>query len=246
MSLIYKLRIKGPYRPQTLPMARLAEYMADLASLLGESEHVHFLGIEEGSAVLAAEVDPAANHQVRKRLVSIRQGKGDGRVRNTLNSLDQHLATDNSTGSLTVCQDEKAEEVILEFEGSNRPQPIDYGVVHEESSLDGIPIKVGGKGKDPRVILKNQKTTWSGIVVTHEQAKQIAEHLYVKAIRLHGTGKWQRNKEGQWELKHFSTDSFEILDDTPLSEVVSQLRAITGSKWAEVEDPAAFLKELRE
>jgi len=31
------------YSPETLPMSRLAEYMAQLATLLGEKDHVHFV-----------------------------------------------------------------------------------------------------------------------------------------------------------------------------------------------------------
>ena len=35
--------IQDSFTPATLPMARLAEYLADLATVLGEKEHVHFL-----------------------------------------------------------------------------------------------------------------------------------------------------------------------------------------------------------
>ena len=44
------------YSPETLPMSRLAEYMAQLATLLGEKSHVHFVELAAGSAKLVHAV----------------------------------------------------------------------------------------------------------------------------------------------------------------------------------------------
>ena len=41
----YRLRIDA-FSVENLPMARLAEYMTELAKLLGEREHVHFAHLE--------------------------------------------------------------------------------------------------------------------------------------------------------------------------------------------------------
>ena len=40
--LTYRLKIDA-YTPETMPMGRLAEYMADLAVILGERAAVHFV-----------------------------------------------------------------------------------------------------------------------------------------------------------------------------------------------------------
>ena len=55
----YRFRIDG-FTPDTLPMARLAEYIADLAVIFGEKELVHFVGIEKGSAILIQKIDAVA------------------------------------------------------------------------------------------------------------------------------------------------------------------------------------------
>ena len=39
----------GALSPQTFPMERLGQYIADLGAMLGESEFVHFLRLEAGS-----------------------------------------------------------------------------------------------------------------------------------------------------------------------------------------------------
>ena len=52
--------IIDPYSPGTLPMARLAAYMGELARLLGRLDKVHFVRLEEGSTVLVQRVEPEA------------------------------------------------------------------------------------------------------------------------------------------------------------------------------------------
>jgi hypothetical protein len=48
-----------------------------------------------------------------------------------------------------------------------------------------------------------------------------------------------------WILDRFNITDFEILDSSPLQEVVERLRAIEGSEWPEVEDPLEELSRLR-
>ena len=55
------------YTPDNLPMSRLAEYMADLAHLLGEAENVHFDHLETGSTVLVQHIEHEAVPKVKAR-----------------------------------------------------------------------------------------------------------------------------------------------------------------------------------
>ena len=54
----YRFAIDGNYTRDSLPMARLAEYMQGFAALLGHRPSVHFSHLEEGSAVLVTKVEP--------------------------------------------------------------------------------------------------------------------------------------------------------------------------------------------
>ena len=60
--------------PATLPMARLAEYMTDLALILGEKEHVHFIELRESSAAVAHAIDHEAIPKVRARVHAVKTG----------------------------------------------------------------------------------------------------------------------------------------------------------------------------
>ena len=70
----YTFHIAG-LTPETLPMARLADYLSDLAQLLGSKEHVHLARIEAGSIRLAVAVDQEVRPLVGPRVRSAARAK---------------------------------------------------------------------------------------------------------------------------------------------------------------------------
>lgn len=244
--LIYKFRI-GAWNPDTIPMSRLSAYMSDLAALLGEDSSVHFSGLEDGSTVLRAEVETEAIPKVSDRVEGIRRGDVSGDVQKYFAALDRRLAEDNATGTLSAYPDDEGGAVILQFPGCERPKPVDYGVVKERGSLDGVPVSIGGRDQTSHIILQDGDKTRSRIDLSREHAMELtdAKCLYRKTVRLNGVGWWHRTAAGDWELKRFRVDDYEILGDAPLSEVVGHLRSVQGSGWEDIEDPDTFLKELR-
>lgn len=52
-------------------------------------------------------------------------------------------------------------------------------------------------------------------------------------------------RKGVWLLDRFNSTDFEMLDSSPLHEVLERLRAMEGSEWSEVEDPLEELSRLR-
>lgn len=246
-QLIYKLKI-GAFKPDTIPMQRLSEYMSDLAGLLGESNSVHFVKLEEGSTVLNALVENEAIPKISDRLASINHGEASEDLRKAFDTLDKRLASDNATGSLKAYFDtENDGAVVLEFPGCERPKPIDYGVIKERGALDGIPVSITGRDKSKHAQLVDGSTVHTGITMSEELAIKIMDEqcVYRKVIRLHGMGRWHRDEEGEWKLDGFKADDFEILEDTPLRETLLQLRAVPDSGWSEIEDPLGYLNNLR-
>ncbi|MDC8012280.1 hypothetical protein, partial [Tahibacter soli] len=90
----YVFRIDA-FTPETIPMARLAAYMAELAAMLGEEDNVHFEKITTGSAKLAVKVERPAVAKVRNNVNEARMGvrgtRGD-RYR----KLNEMLRSDNA------------------------------------------------------------------------------------------------------------------------------------------------------
>jgi hypothetical protein len=237
MEREYRFRIADSFTPETLPMERLAEYVAAFAKLLGEKENVHFRSIERGSAVLLARIDVPAQPKVRDRLEAVRDGRGPSDARGAFDALDEMLRKDNATG--TVSSD--TGDVVILFPGRNRPEPLVYGPFRQDGTIDGQLIRVGGKDQTVPVHLRDGAIIHTGLICTPEIARRIAPHLYGPVLRVHGAGTWYRTGAGEWELRSFRIGDFEVLDDAPLLTVVSNLRKVKGSNWNELPDPVQAL-----
>ncbi len=233
----------GGFRPDTIPMARLAQYMAELAALLGYEKSVHFVRMDEGSVDLVHRVDVEDQPKVGARLDALCRGEADGDAIKAYRKLDEMLANDNTIGELTT--DHKT--IVIQFPGRDRPKPVHYGAFTQFGSLDGVPVKVGGLAE--LVTIHLQEVGPTGTVhhcyASRDIARAIAGHLFDTPVRVHGNGRWQREASRAWKLHRFVISEFEVLDDSPLETVVAQLRAITGSEWRTVERPLVFLRDLR-
>ena len=227
--------------PDRLPMARLAEYMADLASLFGHKEHVHFDRVAPGSAVLVQHVDDDHRDRVRERLDSASvDGAVPIDVADAVESLNARLAKDDATGRLS---DRSGAEVIC-FPGRDRPSPRTFGPFNEMCSFDGMLIRVGGKDESVPVHLQ----AGDKIHICNADralARRLAPHLYEGTLRVWGEGRWEREADGSWKLHRFNISEFKLLDDAPLGQVVEQLRAVKGSGWKKFDDPIAEIMRLR-
>ena len=95
----YRLRI-DVFSVESLPMSRLAEYMAELARLLGEQERVHFSRLETGSAVLVSRIEEPAAPKVEERLQKVRDGSAPKDAMQAYKTLDTLLAKDNASPQL--------------------------------------------------------------------------------------------------------------------------------------------------
>ncbi|WP_295389754.1 hypothetical protein [uncultured Thiodictyon sp.] len=230
------------YTPETIPLARLAEYMKDLAALLGERKHVHFVRLESGSTSLLQRVDPEAAPKIKKRIDALNPSNGTGPddALRAFRALDRLLAEDNAVGRL--CDYDGA--VIIRFPGREKPRPLTFGAFSQPGSLDGVLIKIGGKDDTVPVHLQDGKEIHI-CTTTREMARRLAPHLFGATLRVQGHGRWERDAEGVWRLDRFYIDDFETLDDAPLGAVVERLRRVAGSDWAKVDDPYAELQHLR-
>ena len=104
------------WEPGEFPMARLAEYMAELARLFGEDEHVHFDRLEPGSTVLVQHVDGDAVAAVQERLSIAGDAHAPEDIAKPYRAIDRRLAEDGATASL---RETDGTEVLF-FPGSGK------------------------------------------------------------------------------------------------------------------------------
>ncbi|MGY3528559.1 hypothetical protein [Bradyrhizobium sp. USDA 4452] len=236
----YRLQI-DVFSVDSLPMARLAEYMAELAILLGERERVHFSHLEKGSAVLVSTIEPVAFPKVEERVSRVSRGDGPKDAMQAFKNIDNLLAKDGAVAVLTgptVGQ-------VIEFPGRTRPKPVKYGPFREVGTLDGRIIRIGGRDETIPVWLKDGEVEYHCNVRGEEVARRLAPYYLNGVIRVYGSGKWVREESGAWSLEQFDITDFEVLDDSPMADVVGKLRAVEGSTWHESDDVLSDILGLR-
>ena len=242
MKKSYTLYIKA-YTPETIPLARLAQYMQNLAAVLGHETAVHFQALQAGSTQLVTSIDHEDAPKVAAHLAEVKRGEGSPEANKAQAEIDRLLAEDNATGFIYEDGNKSAE--IISFPGVKRPKPTTYGPIKQEGSLDGILISVSGADQTVHLQLQNGSIKYTGIDTTREIARRLAKHMY-EPVRIFGTGRWLRDQEGDWVLKKFRVDSYSVLASDDLKDAIDQMRSIEGSEWKSMADPIGALKALRE
>jgi len=89
--------------------------------------------------------------------------------------------------------------------------------------------------------LQNGDVKYTGIETNRETARRLAKHMY-EPVRVFGTGRWLREEEGNWLLRKFRVDTYQILAADSLRAVIDQMRAVQGSEWQAMENLSALLR----
>lgn len=228
--------------PETLSMERLADYLGELARLLGHKEAVHFRAVEPGSAVLAYRVDESEAAAVALRLAATETGEGPEEAMKAYRALNRKLARDNATARVI----DQGGGIVIRFPGREAALSEAFGPFVQRGSLDGMVVRVGGRDETAHVTLEDRGAHWVGCQVTRELASELGRHLYQGQVRVHGVGRWRRDRDGAWHLDRFRIESFEPLAETSLAETVARLRQVPGNEWPGLPDPWGALRALRE
>lgn len=223
----YRLWIDA-YTPETIPMARLSEYMRELAGVLGEPAAVHFVKLEGGSTCIVHRVDREAVPKVRGRASSVQRMEGPQEAMRAYKSLNRLLREDNAVGALQ--ENHKRTAIILRFPGVEEAEE-KFASIRQYGAIDGVIVRIGGSDETIHVTLKVEDKEISGCYTTRAIAKELRHKLF-DPVRLVGRGKWSRDSEGQWELEKFKIESFEALEDERLSDALTKLRAIPA-EWGD-------------
>lgn len=213
------------YTPETMPMARLAEYMTQLAEILGEPSAVHFDRLESGSTVLVHKIEREAAPKVRERAAAVQRGDAPRDALRAYRAINRLLCEDNGVGLL---RENRRGARILVFPGRDAAEET-IASVRQPGTIDGFVMRVGGTDETVPVWLKSEDQLISHCWAKKQLAKQLAQKLF-EPVRLFGTGRWGRDSDGLWTLLAFEIRTFETLQDAPLSAAITKLRAI-DAEW---------------
>jgi hypothetical protein len=238
-KLTFKIR---DFTPHTLPMARLSEYLAEYARLLGSEESVHFVRVGEGSAALISEIEEPFYASVRRRAMDASRGVGPQDAVKAFQQIDAKLRRDATAATLQSDTEKK----ILMFPGVTATPKETFGPFNQPGTVEGTLIKIGGRDNTIPVHIEDSAGGTFNCNATREMARKLAPYLFGNPIRLHGTGRYVRHADGTWEMTGFNIEYYEELNNDPLPVVIERLRAIPGSEWDEILDPLADLEHIRQ
>lgn len=227
------------YSPRTIPMARLAEYMVQLATMLGEENAVHFVKLEPGSTSIVHRIQDEALPKVRDRARAIRARSAPRDALRAYETVNRMLREDNGTGAV-----KDSDDVIIPFPGRENVEE-KYVSIRQHGSIDGKVMRIGGPQKWVPIILQSEEEAIAGCWADRLIAKRLGLLLF-EPVRLHGYGKWNRDANGKWSVQEFIVESFEALNDEPLSEAVGRLRSIGAFSDVTADDIEALRREPQE
>lgn len=234
----YRFSIEA-FNPETMPMARLAEYIHDLAVIFGEDKSVHLIRVESGSTVPVVLVEWEAEPKVRERLRAVRRKEGPPEAMRAAAEIDRRLEQDNAKGTIV----DPVGDNVIRFPGREKEKLPEYGPFNQPGSIDGIPIKIGGES-DPVPLHLEDGERKHICMVKRSLAKEIAVHLFSSVIRVERSGRWKRQADGQWEPISFNVSAFQVLRENTLRESIDRMRVIPAD-WKKLEDPLGELENLR-
>lgn len=227
MDSVHEFRFRiNAYTPTTMPLSRLAEYLTELAKILGEDQAIHLVEVDEGSLVLVHKIDAEAIPKVRDRAIAVQNSTAPPAAMKSYRQVNKMLRDDD--GSAAFLED-GAE--LIEFPGSKAKLPPFMSVL-ERGEIDGEVQRIGGTGDPVPVLLSTEGRTLSGCWAKRVIAKPLALRLF-EPVRLFGEGRWTRSPTGTWALTWFRIESFKELDDDTLSDTLNKLRAIPGLEFGD-------------
>ncbi len=238
LELRFKIDV---FRPETIPMERLGEYLVALAKMLGDKSEVHFKGLETGSTVVVHRIEEEAVAEVEQRIAQVAHNSADVVYLNAFRDLNAMLKADDATGELTR---EDGGAKLLTFPGKHTPEPAKPQIIQQTGTIDGVVIKLGGKDATVPVTIQDGDKVYT-CNATRAVARSLGPHLFGRELRLSGKGEWHRPESGAWVLKKFDIADFIELDDTPMADLVDKLRESPGS-WGEGGDAWEEIRDMRD
>ncbi|MGB0072795.1 MAG: hypothetical protein WBP71_07585 [Terracidiphilus sp.] len=235
------------WTPETMPMARLVEYLADLAIIFGHEEHVHLIKVSDGSTQPIFWMHPTIADQAIFRMRRAEKEEGDPKAISAYKRINVRLITDNGRADVVDMKETDEKAKIIEFPGKLEAHR-KIRSIRESASIAGELRRVGGIDKSIHLLIRQP----DGAIISVESDEAFAKRLeregwLFKLIRIHGIATWERDESGTWHLEKFKAHSYdpEPLVDEPFADTIKALRSIPGNKWNDLTDPLGELEKMR-
>lgn len=228
----YTFRING-CSPETLPMAHLARYLAEISNVLEGVNNVHFESITPGSARLNFSVAGESKSVAKTRLASVTSDP-KGAKRNIGRLLKAHGY------SSAKLYHGKMPMWTIAGKVADKGQIVSM----KNEALQGLLFDLGGKQDTVRAFLQASDGKEYRCKVDREIAEEMKSHLWHQ-IQVIGDAEWLKEPvKNEWVLSSFVISEFKPLKRASIRETFQALSSLP-SGWGDVADPHADLLDTR-
>lgn len=240
----YSFTLRIPDRKQSaVPMKRIGEYIAEFAQLLGDENKPRFKGIRNASVGYAAAVEPGREHHSHARIVEAKM-KPTSRPGKHLLAIEAMMGEDAIAKAEILDANDRVIHIIF---GIQPEQCSSMERLLQESKVDGVVTGLVGVDDTMHLHLRDGFDRDLKLIVRDEKlARQLLACFRIGTVRLVARGTWVRTENG-WspEVNKCTVQSFQILDNTPFSEVLKRVARIPGNGWKELKDPISVWDNIR-
>lgn len=220
-------------------MARLAEYLQQLAAIFGEVKSVHFARVEKACLKVVANLDPGVPAQrVQSRIYAVRDKNAPSEAMRAADRINEMVAEDRGVARITY-----GAAVILRFPGRvsaiDKPLSIvDHATITgrlyalSEDPSGGIRARIRPRGVSGYISCTADRDIGGDL-----------RNFFADNVRVHGRGTWQRSTGGEWSCLSLHIEDARPVKDVTLREAVNSLREIQAD-WGD--DPLAEWAQLDE
>lgn len=217
-ELVFELKGRPP---DQMPIARVAAYMKEFASLLGGKDVPLFSAVRRGSTCIAAAFPEGGGlSTARSRIIDASRGLGPKEAQGAFDALADMSREDRSPARVLA----KSGTVVHFPKSHNRHRPLS---VYEMGSVTGritgmVDDKDGGAKARIRPID-------GGPLVYAAATAKIADSLgefFRKTVRVYGHGEWRRDDEGKWACAGIEIKELHQVENVTVFEAVKALREL--------------------
>lgn len=210
------------FTPETMPLDRLLEYLQQIAAVIGDASQLHLIKIEQSSTAPVFKMDTRVAYEAKDRADRFRSGQGTTNQHRAYDRLRRMVRHDTGQSGRPARLHWRS-NVVIEIPPA--PDETALSGIRQATTLDGLLVSVGGVGDSAAIRLQSlDGTVVSKLSAERSVAKELARRIY-EPVRVSGPGTWGRSEDGVWGLERMQIQSFEPLDDEPLSAVMAKLRA---------------------
>lgn len=223
-------------------MDRLAAYLQEFSGLLGRENQPVFVGIKDASAGLQSKIPKRRQGHVWARIQEAKY-KPNSRPGQHLKRLETLLGED----SFDTAELKDNGDNVIYLIRADVPATMQTITIKQDGEVDGVVTGLVGADDTMHLYLRDQLSRDHRLVIRSESlARDLLHHFREGMVRVRVRGTWVRTEDG-WvpEGGKCLVQDYDVLDESPLSEVMVSLAAIPDNGWSKIDDPESVWRDLR-